>query len=412
MNKKVLAFYCLFFLTVTSVIAQKKIVILGSSTAAGNGATVLDSSWVGRLQASFRKNTNDGVDTIVDNRAVAGYVTYQSLPTGYTPPANRPFPDPNHNVTSILNDVSRADIVIISYPTNDIVSGYNPKEVMDNLRLMFQQLSSYGIHCFIATSQPRNNSTNDSIRSILRHLVDSINNNFSYYAINFWDDLVTNDGTNMLRSDLTSDGTHPNNTGHRFLFQRVLAKNIFAVNASAPLPLVLKNFILQQNNQAIIIRWQTELEELNTVFEIERSSDGIKFDKITSVNALGKSKASYLWNDLHPFSGKNYYRLRIIEPMKTTYSQVALINNPKQFFISKLLVNSNKLIVEINSSKNQPAEVSVLNFNGVVIEKEYIQLARRITFSIPVNNLPLSEYFLRIVAKDGNSDVQKFSSLK
>src|SRR4051794_26066216 len=93
----------------------KKITVLGSSTAAGTGASVPDSSWVGKLRLSFSKNPSDGKDTIVNNRAVGGYVTYKSLPTGYSHPGDRPDPDPNANVTYVLNDLPRADVVIINY---------------------------------------------------------------------------------------------------------------------------------------------------------------------------------------------------------------------------------------------------------------------------------------------------------
>ena len=147
---------CLFIeLCIPVCFAQKKIAILGSSTAAGTGAFPSDSSWVNRLQANFRKNTTDGIDTSIDNRAVGGYVTYKSLPTGYPTPSDRPLPDPSANVTYVLNSSPRPDVVIINYPTNEIVNGYAPKEMMDNLRLMFQQFNANGITCYITTSQPR-----------------------------------------------------------------------------------------------------------------------------------------------------------------------------------------------------------------------------------------------------------------
>ena len=253
----------LLFFTATSGIAQKKVAILGSSTAAGNGASIIDSSWVGKLRLSFNKNTSDGIDTIVQNLAMAGYVTYQSLPTGYATPANRPAPDPNRNVTFVLNDASRADVVIINYPTNDIVNGYDSKEMMDNLRLMFKLLNENGIRCYISTSQPRNTAT-EAQRIILKQLVDSIKNNFGNYAINFWDDLVTNDGTNMIRTEVNADGTHPNNYGHRLLFQSVVAKNIFSIGSS--LPLTLLNFQVQLQNHIANVKWGNSLRRTQQLF--------------------------------------------------------------------------------------------------------------------------------------------------
>ncbi len=134
--------------------AQTRVVVLGSSTSAGTGASVYDSSWVGKLQLEYRKNTTAGnPDTIVTNLAVGGTTTYSAMPTGYTPPPGRPLPDPAHNVTKALS-FSPA-VIIINFPTNDIGSSYTAKEYMDNLRYLYQYINSAGVKTYIATTQPR-----------------------------------------------------------------------------------------------------------------------------------------------------------------------------------------------------------------------------------------------------------------
>jgi len=409
----VLALFLFAYLTGITGLCQKKIAVLGSSTAAGNGASVFDSAWVGRLQASFRKNISDGLDTIVDDRAVAGYVTYQSLPTNYSVPVNRPSPDPYHNVTYVLNDVPRADIVIINYPTNDIVNGYDPKEMMDNLRIMYQQLTSHGISCFIATSQPRNSSTNDSTRTILRHLVDSINNNFGYYSINFWNDLVTNDGTNMLRVDLTSDGIHPNDMGHRFLFQRVQSKGFFV--SFAPLPLLMSDFSAVYQNNAVIIKWSVSQETPNTFYEVQRGDDGVFFTSVYKANAIGNSqKADYSWRDHSALSAKTFYRVKINEQGKITYSRVVTLNKTMEgTFINQLYQNGSLLHVVINTDKKQQSELIIINYTGAVVKKQSVYLASSTNdVEWPVSDLAAGNYFLKLNTTDGTHLVQRFSKLK
>lgn len=88
-NIFVLYIFLIIELAASTSFAQKKIAILGSSTAAGYGASDINFSWVGRLQTSFRKSITDGVDTVIDNRTIPGYYTYNGLPTGYSLPANR-----------------------------------------------------------------------------------------------------------------------------------------------------------------------------------------------------------------------------------------------------------------------------------------------------------------------------------
>ena len=63
---------------------------------------------------------------------------------------------------------------------------------MDNFRMLYQMVVATGANCFITTTQPRNDLTVDQ-RQMQRDLVDSIRNNFGLNAINFWDDLVTQD---------------------------------------------------------------------------------------------------------------------------------------------------------------------------------------------------------------------------
>ena len=398
---------CLLIEVIASIgFAQKKIAVLGSSTAAGNGASVPDSSWVGRLQESFRKNKSDGIDTVIDNRAAAGYTTYQSLPTGYPTPPNRPSPDPGANITFVLNSVPLPNIVIINYPTNDISFGYDPKEMMDNLRLMFQQLNANGILCYITTSQPRNTVT-DPQRVLLRQLVDSIQNNFGNYAINFWDDLVTTDGTDMLKPELTQDGTHPNDLGHRLLFQRVQAKNIFSITASAPLPLTLKTWQATLMNNSVRLQWSTAYEEPNTLFEVQRSIDGKEFQTIYQKTGMGRN-ADYAWDDAAPLAGKDFYRLKISEASKTIYSRIIPVINDEKQLITGLYADASQLHVRLNN-RSRSSVLSIINSSGAMIKKQTFTGA---SGTVSILELPAGNYFLRVTTSDGLTAVERFAKMK
>src|SRR3982751_4521754 len=114
--KKFLFFLLLIILSL-GVNAQKKVVVVGSSTSYGTGASTYDSAWVGKLQLYFRQNSNDGLDTVVTNLALGGFTTYQVMPTGFTPPAGKPAPDPARNVTMALS--LSPDIIIFNLPSND-----------------------------------------------------------------------------------------------------------------------------------------------------------------------------------------------------------------------------------------------------------------------------------------------------
>lgn len=389
--------------------AQERVVVLGSSTAAGTGASVYDSSWVGRLQLEYRKNTMAGnPDTVVTNLAVGGTTTYSAMPTGYAPPPGRPLPDPDHNISKALS-FSPA-VIIINFPTNDIGSSYTAKEYMDNLRYLFQHANSAGVKTYIATTQPRS-QFDFAKRRILRQLVDSINNNFVLYAINFWDDLATTDDQYNLRAEVNSgDGVHVNNFGHRLLFQRVQTKNIFVSNT--PLPLSLIDFKVQLQNAATVITWQTGHEEANSFFELQRGADGQKFETRINIEAKGTGQlTNYSWTDNNLLPGQNFYRLKIVEPNRVSYSKVLSIYNKKPFSIDKIYAGSSAIHVTLVSDKTREVTARIINLLGEEVDKlSYTISPPSVSLTIPVSKLPAGQYFLSIESLD-TIDTKAFRKL-
>jgi hypothetical protein len=83
--------------------------------------------------------------------------------------------------------------------------------------------------------------------------------------------------------------------------------------SSSPLPITLVSFTAQNiNNQYVSLHWTTAMEENNDHFTIERSSDGMHFDLITTQKAVGNStiNQNYSYSDMSPVNGVNFYRLR------------------------------------------------------------------------------------------------------
>lgn len=66
------------------------------------------------------------------------------------------------------------------------------------------------------------------------------------------------------------------------------------------------------DSKKVKITWQTESENNNNYFSVERSIDGIKWNELTRVNGAGNSLSSlkYTAFDNNPFTGISYYRLK------------------------------------------------------------------------------------------------------
>ena len=169
----------LIFLNINQSFSQfKRVVAIGSSTTAGNGASSKDSAWV-RLLSKYYKCQLGVADTIY-NLGVPGSDNYWAMPTGYIPPPLRPSPDNEHNISKarfLLNDLSIASdgVIIINYPTNNYID-YTIEEIMSSLQLIHDSAISGGNRCFITTTQPRTDASFNTadVKRKLADIKDSI----------------------------------------------------------------------------------------------------------------------------------------------------------------------------------------------------------------------------------------------
>jgi lysophospholipase L1-like esterase len=230
-----LLLFLLILLIAQSVNAQSKtaihqndkpfrVVIIGSSTAAGTGATSMDSAWVNRYE-NYLKTLNP--ENQVVNLAKSGYQTYHLLPTGFKIPPKRPYPDTLRNITQAL--ALQPDAIIVNLPSNDAAAGYGVGEQLANFETIARYAAEKDVPIWFSTTQPRDFGPD---KIAMQYLVrDSILQRFSERSINFWDDLSTPDGHIDLRVS-SGDGIHVNNTGHALLFERVRTQNILEAIAA------------------------------------------------------------------------------------------------------------------------------------------------------------------------------------
>jgi len=185
-------------------------VILGSSTAAGDGANPIDSSWVKRMTATINKDTTKAN---VINLASAGYVTYQAMPTG-SRTASRPDPDTTRNITKALS--YKPALVIIAFPSNDIANNYSDEEIMGNYARMTHMLDSAKVQYIVGGTQPRNFATADQ-KTRLKTLNDKIISAYNIHVDESLDQL-SNPDYSIKTIYSAGDGIHLNNAGHNVIY--------------------------------------------------------------------------------------------------------------------------------------------------------------------------------------------------
>ncbi len=101
-----------------------------------------------------------------------------------------------------------------------------------------------------------------------------------------------------------------------------------SVLGTGTLGVKITGFTAWKNNKEIILNWKTSSEINNRGFEIQKSVEGINWNKIGFVNGSINSSVekTYQFTDVNPLSGKNFYRLLQLDiDNKATYSPVVSV---------------------------------------------------------------------------------------
>lgn len=199
-----------------------KIVVLGSSTAAGAGPTSVENAWVW-MYTDYLKQQDTRFD--VTNLAVGGYTTYKILPTGANVPSGVTI-DTERNITKAI--ALNADGIIVNMPSNDSNMLYSANTQMNNYHTIANVAATANIPIWMCTVQPRNFGTGSAAQNIQNEMVVRIPQEFPTTHIDFWTTLANPDGSiNPIYN--SGDGVHLNNAAHLILLQRVINKNLHTV---------------------------------------------------------------------------------------------------------------------------------------------------------------------------------------
>jgi len=121
--------------------------------------------------------------------------------------------------------------------------------------------------------------------------------------------MLSNCTTEMICNYLIAGGTYylANNASgcSDWVYQNCIG---LPVEMATPLRIRLQN-------QTTILTWHTETETNNSGFEIQRSKDGINWEKIGWQAGQGTTTTShtYTHRDTKPFFGTSYYRLKQVD---------------------------------------------------------------------------------------------------
>ena len=137
---------------------------------------------------------------------------------------------------------------------------------------------------------------------------------------------------------------------------------VLATNNNIILPLRWISFTVTMKNNMAELKWQTA-EEMNTDhFNIEKSTDGLNWEKTGVVNSNNNTVNTYLFTD-NPITSKTYYRIKSIDrDGRASYSKVVSLSTNMTGTIT------------IAGNPVKPGIVEVSISNTALLQKEKVQV--------------------------------------
>jgi hypothetical protein len=189
--------------------------------------------------------------------------------------------------------------------------------------------------------------------------------------------------------------------------------DIFIAKYGPPgtVPITLLSFDAKANNKAdaVLVSWRTASEINNAYFEVERSSNGVLFEKIGRVKGCGTCNATqeYNFTDNEPYNGVSYYRLKQVDNNnKFSYSRIVSveISNKSNTILQ---VNPNitdgafKLIVK-ETADDKRAKVQIYNQAGSLVKQQAINLHKGDNvFDMNLSDQSRGVYYIGITDEKG-----------
>jgi hypothetical protein len=215
--------------------------------------------------------------------------------------------------------------------------------------------------------------------------------------------------------DFTNSTYFPTNTGASGGIDLIAVTGIFI--QSIVLPDRFLSFTVTQDQKSFVLRWNVENETSVSRYEAERSTDGIHFSPLTTIQKASSSAQANLYS---------YTDVPDSIPARTFYYRIKQYNYSGAFNYSKIIAVTGALTatdlhiypnpvdktlyVSIVSPESRQVKLSISNSIGVQVATEQLVLsAGANSFEVnSINRLSKGIYQLSIIWPDGKVVMKQF----
>lgn len=185
---------------------------------------------------------------------------------------------------------------------------------------------------------------------------------------------------------------------------RLVLDNISIQGIGEVLPVTLTGIqALRNNDKNISVKWQASNVPEGTIFNVQRSTNGVDY---SSLNSFAEneyklaSSYSYIDGNVPAVSQKLYYRIKGTEPTGRIFlSPVVTISNEgsTQALIDYATIEGQSLITSLQVPEKGMYQVSVLSMNGAVLQQRSIELDAGVhVLTLPLNAMAHGTYVVRL----------------
>ena len=205
---------------------------------------------------------------------------------------------------------------------------------------------------------------------------------------------------NVIFSQLITDGASTKKQGNRnpFVDHPEYVAAIWGPTCLTVLPVTITNFSVEKNNNTALVSWKVNNELSIKKYEVERSTNGINFEKIGEVKSNGNKQYAFTDNTL-PLAKTVYYRLKIIE-LSGKINTTNVITIDGVVLVNALKISPNpaneKITIQLNNVINQKGAVlTIFDFTGRLLVQKSLT-SNQNTITLPVLNYSNGTYFIKI----------------
>lgn len=182
---------------------------------------------------------------------------------------------------------------------------------------------------------------------------------------------TTNSGYTAITSN--ADMTVYGGAGITYPFGTVSANRSFNgtvhYTPGSPLPVSFLDFTAVKVDQSALLEWETESEHNSDYFEVERSFNGIDWNRLFTIKAAGESTNSEIYQKIDdtPLDGTSYYRLNQYDLDGTkTFLKAVSFNNKIEIGENEIRVFPNPIIdrFRVFGNKSELESLSIYNSIG------------------------------------------------